>query len=145
MDLMLTPDVYEPSIDENGNFIDKIPSWSCLKGKGIMCACGSRKNKIYETSSLFTSHIRSQTHKKWIEGLNANKVNLYMENIQMKKIIHELRQILNNYEKEMNRLKQQYIVELSNKEQVIKSLTSLISDTSCERIEVERHVDLLNI
>jgi hypothetical protein len=145
MDLVLTPDTYEPSIDENGNFIDKIPSWSCLKGKGIMCGCGSRKNKVYETSSLFTSHIRSQTHKKWIEGLNANKVNLYMENIQMKKIIQELRQILNNYEKELNRLKQQHNIELANKEQVLQSLTSLLSDTGGEKLQTQtpRAVDLM--
>ena len=127
MDLILTPDTYEPSIDESGKFIDKIPSWSCLKGKGIMCGCGSRKNKVYETSSLFTTHIRSQTHKKWIDGLNANKVNLYMENIQMKKIIQELRQILNNYEKELSRIKQQYIIETTNKEQVIQSLKNLLN------------------
>jgi hypothetical protein len=144
MDLMLTPDTYEPSMDDSGNIIDKIPSWSCLKGKGLLCSCGSRKNKVYETASLFTSHIRSQTHKKWIEGLNVNKKNFYMENIQMKKIIHELRQILNNYEKEMGRLKHQYNIELANKEGVIVSLTSLLSDTSCEKIQLEAHVDLMN-
>ena len=143
MDLMLTPDTYEPSMDDSGIIIDKIPSWSCLKGKGLLCSCGSRKNKVYETSALFTSHIRSQTHKKWIEGLNANKKNFYMENIQMKKIIQELRQILNNYEKEIGRIKQQHIIELANKEQVINSLTSLISDTSCEKIHPEPHVDLM--
>jgi uncharacterized protein YeaO (DUF488 family) len=143
MDLILTPDIYEPSIDETGNFIDKIPSWSCLKGKGIMCACGSRKNKVYETSSLFTSHIRSQTHKKWIDGLNANKVNLYMENVQMKKIIQELRHILSHYEKETARLKQQYTIEITNKEQVIQSLTSLLSETSSEKVQ-SHVVDLLN-
>jgi uncharacterized membrane protein YhiD involved in acid resistance len=143
MDLILTPDTYEPSIDESGKFIDKIPSWSCLKGKGIMCGCGSRRNKVYETSALFTSHIRSQTHKKWIDGLNANKVNLYMENIQMKKIIQELRQILNNYEKELARLKHQYVIDTSNKEQVIKSLTSLLNDR-CEKPQGDLQLDLMN-
>ena len=143
MDLILTPDIYEPSINEHGDFIDKIPSWSCLKGKGIMCACGSRKNKVYETSSLFTSHIRSQTHKKWIEGLNANKVNLYMENVQMKKIIQELRHILSHYEKETARLKQQYTIDISNKEQVIQSLTSLIGESSNDNIQ-RQSVDFMN-
>ena len=145
MDLMLTPDTYEPSMDESGIIIDKIPSWSCLKGKGLLCGCGSRKNKVYETSSLFTSHIRSQTHKKWIEGLNANKKNFYMENIQMKKIIHELRQILNHYEKELSRLRNQHTIELANKEQVIQSLTSLLSDTQGEKIETERQLDFMNV
>lgn len=145
MDLILTPDVYEPSMDGNGNIIDKIPSWACLKGKGIMCACGSRKNKVYETSALFTTHIKSQTHKNWIVKLNADKVNYYMENNRLKQIIQELRQILNHYEKEAVRMNQQYNVELANKEQVIQSLTSLLSDTSGEKIETDRSVDFMNV
>jgi predicted RNase H-like nuclease (RuvC/YqgF family) len=138
MDLILTPDIYEPSMDGNGNIIDKIPSWTCLKGRGIMCACGSRKNKVYETSALFTTHIKSQTHKNWIVKLNADKVNYYMENNKLKQIIQELRQILNHYEKDINKIKQQYNIELANKEQVIQTLTSLLSDTSCEK-------DLMNL
>jgi len=145
MDLILTPDVYEPSMDGNGNIIDKIPSWACLKGKGIMCACGSRKNKVYETSALFTTHIKSQTHKNWIVKLNADKVNYYMENNRLKQIIQELRQILNHYEKEAVRMNQQYNIELANKEQVIQSLTSLLSDTSGEKLETERSVDFMNV
>lgn len=145
MDLILTPDVYEPSMDGNGNIIDKIPSWACLKGKGIMCACGSRKNKVYETSALFTTHIKSQTHKNWIVKLNADKVNYYMENNRLKQIIRELRQIINHYEKETVRLNHQYNIELANKEQVIQSLTSLLSDTSGEKLETERPVDFMNV
>jgi uncharacterized membrane protein YhiD involved in acid resistance len=145
MDLILTPDIYEPSMDNNGNIIDKIPSWSCLKGKGIMCACGSRKNKVYETSALFTTHIKSQTHKNWIVKLNADKVNYYMENNRLKQIIQELRQILNHYEKEAVRMNQQYNIELANKEQVIQSLTSLLNDTSGEKIEEERQIDFMDV
>jgi hypothetical protein len=145
MDLILTPDIYEPSMDNNGNIIDKIPGWSCLKGKGIMCACGSRKNKVYETSALFTTHIKSQTHKNWIVKLNADKVNYYMENNRLKQIIQELRQILNHYEKEAVRLNNQYNIELANKEQVIQSLTSLLSDTSGEKIETERQIDFMDV
>ena len=145
MDLILTPDIYEPSMDNNGNIIDKIPSWSCLKGKGIMCACGSRKNKVYETSALFTTHIKSQTHKNWIVKLNADKVNYYMENNRLKQIIQELRQILNHYEKEAVRMNQQYNIELANKEQVIQSLTSLLNDTPGEKIEEERQIDFMNV
>jgi hypothetical protein len=145
MDLILTPDIYEPSMDNDGNIIDKIPSWSCLKGKGIMCACGSRKNKVYETSALFTTHIKSQTHKNWIVKLNADKVNYYMENNRLKQIIQELRQILNHYEKETVRINQQYNIELANKEQVIQSLTSLLNDTSGEKIEEDRQIDFMNV
>jgi len=139
MDLIVTPDVYEPSMDDTGKIVDKIPSWSCLKGKGIMCGCGSRKNKVYETSQIFTTHVKSQAHKKWIDGLNTNKVNYYMENNRMKTIIQELRQILNNYEKEINRLKQQHQIEVMNKNQSIESLTealsNLLSESNIEKIQ----------
>jgi Holliday junction resolvasome RuvABC endonuclease subunit len=110
-----------------------------------MCACGSRKNKVYETSALFTTHIKSQTHKNWIVKLNADKVNYYMENNRLKQIIQELRQILNHYEKEAVRMNQQYNIELANKEQVIQSLTSLLNDTSGEKIEEERQIDFMNV
>ena len=30
MELVVEPDVYSPSIDENGNYIDKIPSFSLI-------------------------------------------------------------------------------------------------------------------
>ena len=130
MDLIITPDVYEPSIDDNGNFIDKLPAWSCLKGKGLLCGCGSRKNKVYETLAIFTVHIKSKTHKKWIDGLNANKVNLYMENVQLKQLLGELRLILSRYEIEMTKLKRNFEIEISNKQQTIDSLTNLLSETN---------------
>jgi predicted RNase H-like nuclease (RuvC/YqgF family) len=145
MDLILTPDIYEPSMDDNGNIIDKIPSWSCLKGKGIMCACGSRKNKVYETSALFTTHIKSQTHKKWILKLNADKVNYYMENNRLKQIIQELREILNRYETNIARINHQHNIELANKEQVIQSLTSLLSEMPGEKMETDRQLDFMNV
>ena len=68
-----------------------------------------------------------------------------MENNRLKQIIQELRQILNHYEKEAVRLNHQYNIELANKEQVIQSLTSLLSDTSGEKLETERPVDFMNV
>jgi hypothetical protein len=61
----------------------------------------------------------------------------------MKKIIQELRQILNNYEKELSRLKHQYVIDTGNKEQVIQSLTSLLNDR-CEGNRTDFQPDLMN-
>ena len=36
MDLATIPETYSPSIDANGNYIDKIPPFK----KGIKCVCG---------------------------------------------------------------------------------------------------------
>ena len=52
MELVVESDVYSPSIDENGNYIDKIPSFSLIK-KGLLCPCGSRKDKTYENATKF--------------------------------------------------------------------------------------------
>ena len=85
-------------------------------------------NKVYETLAIFTVHIKSKTHKKWIDGLNANKVNLYMENVQLKQVLGELRLILSRYEIEMAKLKRNFDIELSNKQQTIDSLTNCLSE-----------------
>ena len=71
MELATQPDIYIPSIDENGNYIDKTPSFNNLKN-GIRCPCGSRKDKTYDGISNFNAHIKTKIHKKWIEELNLN-------------------------------------------------------------------------
>lgn len=40
MELTTEPDTYSPSIDELGNYNDKIPSFNMIK-HGIRCLCGS--------------------------------------------------------------------------------------------------------
>ena len=80
MDISLTPDTYTPSVDENGNYIDKIPQ---IKN-GLYCPCGARRDKVYETSGKFYSHTKSKIHNKWISNLNNNKANYYVELIKTK-------------------------------------------------------------
>jgi hypothetical protein len=142
MDLILTPDVYEPSIDANGNYVDKLPPWSPLKGKGILCDCGSRKDKVYETLSSFTSHIKTNKHKQWVEGLNANKVNWYMENMKLKRLVTEQRHIIGRYEVDVAKLKQKHEIEISNKQQTIDCLTQLLSEMNDKP---NTYPDLMNI
>lgn len=52
MELAIEPDIYSPSVDEKGNYIDKIPSFSLIKN-GLLCPCGSRKDKYYQSHSSF--------------------------------------------------------------------------------------------
>jgi hypothetical protein len=90
MELVLEPDVYAPSIDENGNYIDRIPSFNIMK-KGILCPCGSRKDKIYETNTMFSSHIKTKIHQKWLAEINNKKVNYYVEYEKQKTDLQNLR------------------------------------------------------
>lgn len=100
MELVMQPDLYAPSINETGNYIDKIPSFN-IKQKGLYCPCGARKDKIYETHSTFSIHIKSKNHQKWLENLNLNKANYYIENIEMKNTLNNQKLIIAKLEKDV--------------------------------------------
>ena len=101
MELVLEPDIYAPNVDESGNYIDKIPAFNMIK-KGLLCPCGSRKDKSYDTSSKFSVHIKSKSHQKWLSNLNANKVNYYVENEKLMEIIKNQRIIIAKLEKDVS-------------------------------------------
>lgn len=98
MDLIIEPDIYAPSVDEHGNYLDKIPSFQ----NGIFCPCGSRKNKNYETHQKFSIHIKSQSHKKWLETLNLNKANYYVECNKLNELVKNQRLIIAQMELDVN-------------------------------------------
>ena len=79
MELAIEPDIYSPSVDEKGNYIDKIPSFSLIKN-GLLCPCGSRKDKYYQSHSSFSTHIKTKNHQTWLLNINLNKINYYLEN-----------------------------------------------------------------
>jgi hypothetical protein len=101
MELVTQPDIYSPSIDENGNYIDKIPSFNIIKN-GVLCPCGSRKDKTYETYSVFAQHIKTKVHQKWLINLNMNKSNYYHENEILKETVKNQRMIIAKLEKDIN-------------------------------------------
>ena len=100
MELVVEPDIYSPSIDDKGNYIDKIPSFNIIK-KGVSCPCGSRRDKVYETHSVFASHIKTKTHQKWLENLNNNKTNYYIECEKMKDLVQNQRLVIARLEKDL--------------------------------------------
>jgi excinuclease UvrABC helicase subunit UvrB len=100
MDIALEPDDYTPSIDDVGNYVDKIPSFNNIK-IGLRCSCGSRKDKYYASHAIFASHIKTKIHKKWLNDLNLNKANYYVENEKNKETIRNQQLIIANMDKEM--------------------------------------------
>ena len=98
MDLIIEPDIYAPSIDEHGNYVDMLPSFH----KGIYCPCGSRKNKNYATHQKFSAHIKSQAHKKWLENLNLNKTNYYVDCNKLNELVKNQRLIIAQMEIDVN-------------------------------------------
>jgi len=100
MELIVEPDMYSPSIDDVGNYVDKIPSFNTIK-KGLRCPCGSRKDKIYETHKIFASHINTKIHQKWLTDLNLNRANYYVENEQLKTTLQNQRLIIAKLENDV--------------------------------------------
>jgi hypothetical protein len=118
MELTLEPELYQPNVDEIGNFIDKIPSIHILKN-GIRCPCGSRKDKTYNTHTIFSNHIKTKTHQKWLLELNTNKTNFYIENENLKDTLQNQRIIISKLEK-----------ELQNKSMTIDYLTKQLTNVN---------------
>ena len=96
MDLVELPDTYSPSIDDKGDYVDKIQF-----KKPIMCPCGTRKDKTYETHAMFSAHTKSKTHMKWIADLNLNKSNFFVENQQLRETVQNQRLIIARIEKDI--------------------------------------------
>lgn len=99
MELIVEPELYAPSINENGDYIDKVPA--SIKN-GILCPCGSRKDKIYDNATSFSAHTKTKIHSRWLVSLNLNKANFYTENIRLEELVKNQRIIIGKLEKEIN-------------------------------------------
>jgi hypothetical protein len=100
MELVVEPDIYSPSIDDKGNYIDKIPSFNIIK-KGLSCPCGARKDKTYETHAIFSAHVKTKAHQSWLITLNFNKTNFYIENQKLKENAQNQKIIIAKLEKDI--------------------------------------------
>jgi len=98
MELALEPELYIPSINDSGNYVDKVPSFR----HGMTCPCGSRKDKIYDTPSKFKSHCKGIIHQKWLNDLNMNRANYYVQSVQLEDIVKQQRIVIAQFEKELH-------------------------------------------
>jgi hypothetical protein len=100
MELAVESDIYSPSIDDKGNYVDRIPSFNNIKN-GLRCPCGTRKDKTYDCTTYFSNHIKTKSHQKWLSDMNTNKSNFFLENISLKDTINNQKQIIGKLEKEI--------------------------------------------
>jgi len=105
MDLTLDSDIYEPCINDDGNYYDYLPPSSKFKN-GLRCPCGARKDHVFDSRPSFTIHIKSKTHQKWLHDLNANKMNYFTECEKLKEVVNSQKIIIARLEKEINTHKQ---------------------------------------
>jgi hypothetical protein len=100
MELSLEPDLYAPSVNLDGNFIDRIPAFNNFP-HGIRCPCGTRKDKAYTSSSTFSAHIKTKAHTQWLAYLNLNKQNIFVENERNKQIVREQQLLIQQLQNEI--------------------------------------------
>ena len=134
MELVVEPDIYSPSIDDKGSYIDKVPPFNYIK-KGLICPCGTRKDKVYESHSVFVTHTKTKAHQKWIESLNLNRSNFYVELEKSKELISSQRLIIAKLEKDVN-----------NKIMTIDYLTQQLHKTlSTSNVNANTSINLLDL
>ena len=101
MELVLEPEMYSPTINEMGNYVDNVPPTALMKN-GLRCPCGSRSSKTFASCSLFSQHCKTKHHQNWLQSLNTNKTNFYAENIQLKDTVHNQQLVISKLEKELH-------------------------------------------
>jgi len=99
MDLVVVSDIYDPIIDDKGNYVDYLPPSSKLQN-GLRCVCGSRKEHVFDSRQSFSSHTKSKTHQKWLTDLNNNKMNYFSENIKLNETITTQKMIIVKLQRE---------------------------------------------
>jgi hypothetical protein len=102
MEIVAQSDVYAPRVDDVGAFVDCVPSFAALP-RGIRCPCGSRKDKVYDTRSIFLDHTKTKHHQVWLAQINRNKGNLYVENEANKALVKDQRRIIADMDAELRR------------------------------------------
>lgn len=101
MEIVPEPELYSPTIDDVGNYVDSIPSFHNLRN-GLRCPCGTRKDKAYMSYSQFSAHTKTKFHQKWLSDVNNNKCNFYVENKQLKELVSDQQIIIGRLEKEIH-------------------------------------------
>ena len=93
MEINLESDTYAPIISDTGKYDDCMPRFGA-NVTGYYCPCGARKDKLYTTASIMSSHMKTKTHQKWLELLNLNRTNYLVENVKLKETIASQQQII---------------------------------------------------
>ena len=124
MELVTEPDTYSPNIDDKGNYVDKVPSfYTNALATGLRCPCGTRKDKIYTSHATFTAHIKTKTHEKWLQELNTNKANFYVESQKLRDVVQSQKIMIGKME--LNILNKNMTIDYLTKQLVtLNSLSS---------------------
>tara|TARA_B110000259_G_scaffold186257_1_gene237041 strand:+ start:946 stop:1338 length:393 start_codon:yes stop_codon:yes gene_type:complete len=126
MELSKKPDIYSPSIDDTGTYIDLMPTFN-FNMNGYYCPCGCKKDKIYETKTKLQTHTKTKFHQLWLNNLNLNKLNYYKQLEEGKEIIKSQKIMIGNLQKQLD-IKSSTIDYLINQLNIIINNNNKIED-----------------
>lgn len=136
MSLITDSDEYCPIPNEDGVYVDNLPSFH-NRTQGFRCPCS---NKSYATRTLLASHIKTATHKKWIESLNTNRVNYFAELEKERQVVKEQKLIIARMERD--------IIKLENEKrkfmETIHFLSNVNSSVRGRDVDDAHQLDLLD-
>ena len=128
MEMTLESEFYAPTVNDNGIYVDNT---SYISKNGIRCPCCSRKDKVYNSRQQFATHIKTKTHVKWLQDINNNRANFFIENIKLNETITSQQQIIAKLE-----------INLQNKILTIDYLTKMLT---ANQSATTSSVDLLDL
>ena len=128
MSLSVEPDLYQVAVDENGTYINAMPSLNNIKN-GIRCPCGSRKNQVYKTTASLTKHFDCEKHKTWLKNLNHEKINHYNDLIKTREVFQQQQQMIRDLK-----------IELQEKDRIIINLNKDIN-----KLQKPTYVPVVNL
>ena len=141
MEFVTEPDVYSPSMDSVGNYVDSYPSSSTIE-RGVYCPCSKRKDMIYSTKAKLSSHFKTKGHQSWLETLNHDKTNYYDEAARSREQVKAQKHIIGYLDKKVTQLTienihmeqklAQLTIENESLKKVISSISSVFEDVDID-------------
>jgi hypothetical protein len=120
MELTIQPTIYEPSLDSNNNYVDKVPS-QLLLTNGIRCACNPR-GTLFTNRQNINHHFKSLCHQSWIENQNRNKQNHLTELFELRELVKQQTILIAERDQKIIKLEK----DVRDKEIAIRALSSIL-------------------
>jgi len=148
--IALQPELYEPGTDNNGNFIDKLPSNLNMR-IGIKCPCSENRIKPYKGRVSISNHFKTRKHNNWMKEMNNKKGNLLSKNNKLEKTLKQQQKIISQQSNEISRLensKNSEILKLKkdiiNLKREIEKKNSQIDYLLDENMKIKEENSLIN-
>jgi hypothetical protein len=131
--LMITPKEYAPKYNIQTQLFEDQYIYDF--SSGISCPCTMAK--VFYKRDGFTTHWKSQRHKKWISSLNENRINYYKKCMEQEKTIKNQQEIIAKLENELsqNRVIIQYLE--SSKHSTSSSSFAISTVNDCNLIDFD--------